>query len=102
MVDKAFVSGLGQQTDADAILHTIIIGLAHTLGLKVIAEGIETEHQLESLCELGCEYGQGYLFSKPLPPDAVESLAPVRKLNASKGSPDRNALADAPYYIATS
>ncbi len=72
-VDRAFVSGLGEEKDADAIVHTII-ALAHTLGLKVIAEGIETEQQLEKLRCLGCELGQGYLFSRPLPPLAIAAL----------------------------
>lgn len=79
-VDKAFVNGLGQQADADAIVHTII-ALAHTLGLKVIAEGIETENQLEILHALGCEYGQGYLFSRPLPPGSIAEM--VRCKHAS-------------------
>ncbi len=72
-VDKAFVSCLGEQEDADAIVHTII-ALAHTLGLRVIAEGIETEPQLAILRALGCELGQGYLFSKPLPAAAIAEL----------------------------
>jgi diguanylate cyclase (GGDEF)-like protein/PAS domain S-box-containing protein len=72
-VDRAFVSGLGEQEDADAIVHTII-ALAHTLGLKVIAEGIETEQQLAILQTLGCELGQGYLFSKAIPPSEIAEL----------------------------
>jgi EAL domain-containing protein (putative c-di-GMP-specific phosphodiesterase class I) len=72
-VDRAFVSGLGEQEDATAIVHTII-ALAHTLGLKVIAEGIETVRQLEILRNLGCEFGQGYLFSKALHPTAIAAL----------------------------
>ena len=43
-----------------------IVTLAHSLGLDVVAEGIETEAQLAQLKDLGCEYGQGYLFSKPV------------------------------------
>ena len=41
--------------------------MAHKLGLKVVAEGVETEAQRRRLIEIGCDYGQGYLFSKPLP-----------------------------------
>jgi EAL domain-containing protein (putative c-di-GMP-specific phosphodiesterase class I) len=51
-----------------------IIVMAHTLGIKVIAEGIETEAQCVLLTAAGCDYGQGYLFSKPVPVDAFEQL----------------------------
>ena len=46
-----------------------ITHLAHNLELKVVAEGIETEAQLNKIKEIGCEVGQGYLFSKPFPPE---------------------------------
>lgn len=45
------------------------IDMAHTLKLRVIAEGIETKDQLKTLVDMGCDCGQGYLFSKPLNPD---------------------------------
>jgi EAL domain-containing protein (putative c-di-GMP-specific phosphodiesterase class I) len=50
------------------------IALAHSLGLRVIAEGIENTRQLQRLRTLGCEYGQGYLFSPPLCSDDAEVL----------------------------
>ncbi len=46
--------------------------MAHSLDLKVIAEGIESEDELKFLKEHGCEYGQGFLFSKPMPADDIE------------------------------
>jgi EAL domain-containing protein (putative c-di-GMP-specific phosphodiesterase class I) len=49
-----------------AIAETIIL-MAHRLGLKVIAEGIETRLQMDILAQAGCDYGQGYYFSKPVP-----------------------------------
>ncbi|NRB08642.1 MAG: EAL domain-containing protein [Richelia sp.] len=64
-VDRSFVSRMGE-TDEDAAIVRTIITLSHTLGMDVIAEGIETQMQKEQLHKLGCEYGQGYLFSKPL------------------------------------
>jgi EAL domain-containing protein (putative c-di-GMP-specific phosphodiesterase class I) len=45
-----------------------IVGIAHTLGIRVVAEGIETAEQAELLRQWGCEEGQGYLYSKPLAP----------------------------------
>jgi EAL domain-containing protein (putative c-di-GMP-specific phosphodiesterase class I) len=62
-VDRSFVARL--TTDDNAIVRTIST-LARNLGMEVIAEGIETEEQFEQLQKLGCEYGQGYLFSPPV------------------------------------
>jgi EAL domain-containing protein (putative c-di-GMP-specific phosphodiesterase class I) len=56
-----------------AICEAMIL-MAHKLGMKVIAEGIETEEQLQLLKQAGCDYGQGFLFSKPLSAIAFEQL----------------------------
>ena len=64
-VDRSFVSKIQSQTEGAEIIHTIIT-LAHSLGMDVVAEGIETKTQLEKLKELECNYGQGYLISQPL------------------------------------
>jgi diguanylate cyclase (GGDEF)-like protein len=72
-VDKSFVDGLGRD-DGDGAIVQAIVGLAHTLGLQVTAEGIETIDQLTRLQALGCEMGQGYYFSKPLPREELEAL----------------------------
>lgn len=69
-IDRSFVSKLGEQTNATAIVRAIV-ALATTLGIKTIAEGVETEQQLDSLSLLGCEEVQGYLFSRPLPVDDI-------------------------------
>jgi diguanylate cyclase (GGDEF)-like protein/PAS domain S-box-containing protein len=69
-IDKSFI----QTHSADhhnAAICQAIISLANSLGMRVIAEGIETAEQLRFLSEHGCQEGQGYLFSKPLPPDTV-------------------------------
>ena len=68
-IDQSFVRNL-EADSSDLALCEAIIVMAHKLGLKVIAEGIETPQQLELLTAAGCDYGQGYLFSKPL--DAAE------------------------------
>jgi EAL domain-containing protein (putative c-di-GMP-specific phosphodiesterase class I) len=65
-IDQSFIRRLGTDDDALAIVKTIIV-LAHQLGRQVIAEGVETTGHLETLRLLACEYGQGYLFAKPLP-----------------------------------
>ncbi len=72
-IDQSFVRRLGGEDDALAIVKTIMI-LAHQLGRKVIAEGVETTEHLNILRSLGCEYGQGYLFAKPLSGEAVPNL----------------------------
>ena len=72
-IDQSFVRRLGADDDALAIVKTIIV-LAHQLGRQVIAEGVETAEHLTILRLLGCEYGQGYLFAKPLPCAEVSSF----------------------------
>jgi EAL domain-containing protein (putative c-di-GMP-specific phosphodiesterase class I) len=71
-VDRSFVDGLGRDGEADAIVRTVI-GLARSLGLDLVAEGVETEQQRGLLVELGCELAQGYLFSRPLPEDVFRA-----------------------------
>ena len=53
--------------------------MSHALGIKVVAEGIETKEQWESLKQLGCDYGQGYLFSKPIDVKAMTTLLKSKK-----------------------
>jgi len=65
-VDRAFIANLDQNTSRLAVLRTVT-KLARDMGVKVVAEGIETQAQLKLLRPLSCEFGQGYLFSKPLP-----------------------------------
>ena len=72
-IDKSFVDHLSTD-DSDVALCEAIIVMAHKLGLKVIAEGIETEAQRQILADAGCDYGQGYLFSRPVPPQEFEKL----------------------------
>jgi EAL domain-containing protein (putative c-di-GMP-specific phosphodiesterase class I) len=65
-IDKSFVEGIGEDT-ADEALVRMTIDLCHTLGLEVLAEGIETSEQAALLRDMGCELGQGYYFARPLP-----------------------------------
>lgn len=72
-IDKSFIDHLTENTHDLALCEAIIV-MAHNLGLKVIAEGIETEQQLKIIMEFGCDYAQGYLFSKPVPPEVFEKI----------------------------
>ncbi|WP_051311632.1 sensor domain-containing protein [Zooshikella ganghwensis] len=69
-IDRSFIEDLPNDVDAASIVRAII-GLAHSLGLNVIAEGVENERALAFLKSLGCDYCQGYLFSPPLVADEL-------------------------------
>ncbi|MFV1922071.1 MAG: EAL domain-containing protein [Methylotenera sp.] len=69
-IDKSFVQNLSLYSEDMVLCETIIL-MAHKLGLEVIAEGIETQEQSNLLQSIGCDYGQGYLFSKPKPLDQL-------------------------------
>jgi len=72
-IDREFVDGLGVDREDEAIV-TAIIRLAEVLGHEVIAEGVETPEQQAWLTNFGCLYAQGFLFSRPIPADAMDSL----------------------------
>jgi EAL domain-containing protein (putative c-di-GMP-specific phosphodiesterase class I) len=72
-VDRSFVAGLPSNA-GDAAIVRAVVGLSRALGLKAVAEGVETAQQLDELRALGCDQGQGYLFGKPMPSDAAEAL----------------------------
>jgi EAL domain-containing protein (putative c-di-GMP-specific phosphodiesterase class I) len=76
-IDHSFVSAIGTSSQKAEIVHTITT-LAHQLGMDVIAEGVETTEQLKRLGEMGCDYGQGFLFSKPVPSDVIEAILSVK------------------------
>lgn len=72
-IDRSFVDAAGRSSDSAALIHTLV-QLARDLRLATVAEGIEHEDQLELVCREGCDYGQGYLFSRPLRADDLERL----------------------------
>jgi len=72
-IDKCFIERVTSDDD-DAALASAVIALAHSLNLKVVAEGIETEAQAEFLRQKSCHQGQGFLFSKPLPAHELVAL----------------------------
>ena len=72
-IDRSFISGMDRDKEALEIVR-IIITLAHNLGLKVVAEGVETAEQARQLTELGCELAQGYYFARPADPETITEL----------------------------
>jgi len=72
-IDRSFVGGMMQSRINAAIVQTII-GLAQSLKMQVVAEGIETAEQFEQLRMWGCEFGQGYFLAKPLDPKDAKDL----------------------------
>lgn len=72
-IDRSFVDQMDITTGQSGIVQAIV-NLAHALDMDAIAEGIETQQQVQTLQTLGCEYGQGYYFARPLPAEEVRSL----------------------------
>ncbi|HZN13798.1 MAG TPA: EAL domain-containing protein [Acidimicrobiales bacterium] len=72
-IDQSFVDGLGRDEQDDAVV-AAIMSLARSLGLSVVAEGVETAEQAATLRELGCFLAQGYLFSRPMPAEQFYAL----------------------------
>jgi diguanylate cyclase (GGDEF)-like protein/PAS domain S-box-containing protein len=79
-IDKSFVNGLTTDVN-DASIVTAVIGMGNNLNLRVIAEGVETREQLEFLRKHNCPFGQGYYFSRPLPPKEMDTLLRVGLLD---------------------
>ncbi|MCA9792919.1 MAG: EAL domain-containing protein [Candidatus Eremiobacteraeota bacterium] len=84
-IDRSFVSRMDNTGENEAIIRTIV-SLAQNMDFQTVAEGIETSSQFSSLRELECLYGQGYFFSKPMPPDEAEQLL-ARKVGRLKAQP---------------
>lgn len=72
-IDRSFIKDINKNTNDEAIIKTVI-SMAQNMNLQVVAEGVETKEQLEFLKNGCCEQMQGYLFSKPVPPDQLEKL----------------------------
>jgi EAL domain-containing protein (putative c-di-GMP-specific phosphodiesterase class I) len=93
-IDKAFVGPLGD-TSARGSLVDAMISMGESLGLSVVAEGVETSEQLRALRALGCASGQGYLFGRPAPAAEIERLARTNSLLAPPESAPAARLAPA-------
>ncbi|MGB5631630.1 MAG: EAL domain-containing protein [Waterburya sp.] len=78
-IDNSFVSRLNEQNQASTIVKATI-DLAHNLGFKVVAEGVETQQQVNQLKDWGCEFAQGYFYAKPLTKEAAWEFLRQRRL----------------------
>ena len=76
-IDQSFVRHLNADSTELALCKAIIV-MAHELGMKVIAEGVETTGQRDLLAAAGCDFGQGYLFARPMPADTFEQFLAQR------------------------
>jgi EAL domain-containing protein (putative c-di-GMP-specific phosphodiesterase class I) len=87
-IDRIFISEIASRSE-DASIVRAIVSLAHSLKLKVVAEGVETQAQLEFLKSLGCDEYQGYAFSRPVPAAAfAEVVAEARARSAPQVAKD--------------
>ncbi|MCG3203627.1 MAG: hypothetical protein KCHDKBKB_00298 [Elusimicrobia bacterium] len=77
-MDQSFIRDLASDSN-DAAIATAVIGLGHGLKMNVLAEGVETEGQLRTLRDLGCDQVQGFLFSEPLPAETFEAILKSNK-----------------------
>ncbi len=73
-IDRSFVDAIGKESSAETLIETILL-MAKKLNIKVVAEGIETQEQLDFLRKCHCDYGQGYLLGRPMPTSQFESFA---------------------------
>jgi diguanylate cyclase (GGDEF)-like protein len=77
-IDQSFVRGLGREASDEAIVESVI-HLAHALGLRVVAEGVETADQVAALHRLGCDVAQGYFLGRPAPAEDIEARLSARQ-----------------------
>jgi diguanylate cyclase (GGDEF)-like protein/PAS domain S-box-containing protein len=80
-IDRSFIFAMSSDEGAFQIVKAIL-GLAHNLGMSVVAEGVEHEEHRDALIELGCEFGQGYLFDRPLEADAAFARLQAERVRA--------------------
>lgn len=102
-IDRSFINGMGA-SDQDMAIVTTIVTLAHSLNLRVVAEGVETEAQSRLLMLLRCDEAQGYLFSRPVPAVEIEPLlrAPREAPASHRATRERTARSAPPSPRASS
>tara|TARA_R110002094_G_scaffold191042_1_gene165566 strand:+ start:6687 stop:9104 length:2418 start_codon:yes stop_codon:yes gene_type:complete len=97
-IDKSFIDCLGQEDSSDAIVGAII-ALARVLGMRTVAEGVETSAQLDLVRRLGCDEAQGYLFSRPIDLEALVTLVGAVPTMHATGPEAESGQIDAPAAI---
>ena len=85
-IDRSLVKGVGYETEDTAIIRAVT-SLAHTLGMTVTAEGVETHEQMAQLRSIGCDQGQGYVFARPVSGDRIPELLDSLGADDRHGSP---------------
>ena len=80
-IDRSFVAGLGTD-EGDTAIVAAVIGMARTLGLTVVAEGVEHRRQVGQLLDLGCDRAQGFLFARPIPAHLIEPMMTTRAIGS--------------------
>jgi diguanylate cyclase (GGDEF)-like protein len=85
-IDKSFIDGLGRERESSAIVHSII-HLGRALGMEVVAEGVETEAQVQALRIAGCSHLQGYFLARPMVEDQALALAEQRHMFVEQEAP---------------
>ncbi|WP_336368284.1 EAL domain-containing protein [Marinobacter sp. C2H3] len=96
-IDRAFVTGCLDIRENAAICQTVIV-LAHNLGCRVIAEGVEDAEQLNFLIQQGCEEVQGYLFARPMPADEAAGFLAQARARAEAAEPEPRPADDGPVF----
>jgi diguanylate cyclase (GGDEF)-like protein/PAS domain S-box-containing protein len=86
-IDRSFISAIGRSARDEAIIRSIV-DLSHSLDLTVTAKGVETEAQLEFMCEIGCDTAQGFLLGPPEPPAEVDIHSRLIQFSTSQERPD--------------
>jgi diguanylate cyclase (GGDEF)-like protein len=82
-IDKSFVDGLGRDPESTAIV-AAVMGMAHAMGLSVVAEGVETSTQVDALRVLGCDEAQGYYFARPQAAERIDELLTKPRLDGDR------------------
>lgn len=100
-IDREFVSDVGSANTDDAVLTLAIVNLAHNLGLKVIAEGVENEAQLDYLKSIGCDEYQGFYFSRPVAAEEITGLISPNPSAVQDAHVDESRPSILPHPVAT-